>query len=123
MEKPPTFHPTMSSHGNFHNEVSIDASESYFDATKKRLLLFPARAFEKEKKWFPQRYAGDFLKRMPGREGEVIDQEKVEYFEKPRGSLNLSKAKISNQTSMQTISTLNTNAEPLFGNWRHNSKG
>lgn len=73
MEKPPTFHPTMSSKGNFHNDPSMDATEAYFDATKQRLLLFPARAFEKNKKWYPQRYAADYLKRLPGREGEVID--------------------------------------------------
>jgi hypothetical protein len=53
--------------------VSIDASEEYFDATMKKVLLYPARAFEKDKKWAHNRYASDYLMRMPGREGEVVD--------------------------------------------------
>lgn len=91
MEKKAPFFPSLAAKGAFEEKKSIDASESYFDARQRQLLLFPARAFEKDKKWQHNKFTSNYLSRLPGREGEIVDNEKVRFYEMPRGSVSHSR--------------------------------
>ena len=62
MEKRIPFFPSLTAKGEFDDRTKFNGvGISYLDSTAKHQLLFPAKAFEKDKKWAHNSYSSNLF--------------------------------------------------------------
>ena len=80
MEKKQPFLPNLNVKENFEPFKTKEVGEKYIDARQKYQLLFPQKAFEKEKKFTYTRNKTNYFQKPVGQEADKYDEEAKKAF-------------------------------------------
>jgi len=84
MKKKDPFLNAVKKIGYFQKEQEIvEIHDKARDYREREALIFPDKVKNNTKKWKYQGHRRDYLMKMPGREVDEFDQEKVKFFETP----------------------------------------
>jgi hypothetical protein len=104
MKKKDPFMNAVQTIGYFQKETeAVQKHEPARDYREREALIFPDRIKNHTKKWEYQGHRSDYLKKMPGREIDQFDQDKVKFFNQPARPLGSTLVTVSKKNPDGTI--------------------
>lgn len=99
MKKKAPFKAAVKKIGFFNKETdTIEIHEPARDYREKEALLFPDRIKDNTKKWEYQGHTSGYISKMPGREIDVYDDDKVKFFQTPSRTIGATQVIKNNET-------------------------